>query len=74
MRSCLSSISENPLGFSLFGTERVNTKIISTANSEASQMKGSKFNNPSKITFNHTTATVSFIVSGIICVIVNYII
>ena len=68
----LASISENPLGFSLFGTGRINTQIISTTNSEVAQMKGSKFSNPTKITFNHTIATASFIVSGIICVIVNY--
>lgn len=70
----LASISDNPLGFSLFGTGRINTQITSTANSEAAQMKGSKLNTPIKMIFNYTIATMSFIVSGIICVIVNYII
>jgi hypothetical protein len=70
----LASISENPLGFSLFGLGRINTQLINNVHPDATKMKESKFGNPTKITFNHTIATVSFIVSGIICVIVNYII
>jgi len=70
----LSSIGGNPMGLSLQGLGQSNAQYAANANLEVTKMEKEKHHNNSKPNLRSSLNTVSLIISGVICIIINFII
>lgn len=67
----LSSINGNPKGLSIQGLGSINAQYISNANLEITKMEREKVNIKEELKF--AFSGIALIISGLVCVVINYI-
>lgn len=70
----LSSIGGNPMGLSLQALGQNNAQYAANANLEVTRMEKEKRHNNFKSNLRSSLNTVSLIIGGVICIIINFII
>jgi len=69
-----SSIGGNPLGLSFQAMGQNNSQYVSKANLEISKMEKDKIGDSNKTNIKFGFSTISLIIGGVICIIINFII
>ncbi|WP_024615427.1 hypothetical protein [Clostridium sp. Ade.TY] len=74
MFGLFSCVGGNSIGLSIQGLGQNNAQYIGSSNLSISKMEKEKFKNNVKITVSTSLSMVSFIVAGIICIGINFIV